>query len=167
MSLFKLIEQMMVRLFEAEERRINNVVIDLNQQNKRLRDMKVDGFIYSGQFFMPQGVNTIVTGPGIAKKTLHFSLNDPMEALLRDKKQIKDDRDQVKQTVFKLLKPCQSDRDVRNALPECLVDCVPGLAQHPRLQEPAWTIRHDERAMRQYEKILPQMEVYSAARLIY
>jgi len=74
----------------------------------------------------------------------------------------------IKQSLSHLLIPCRSEQDIRDALPDCLSALMPRSIQAlPRTNEEAWTIRNDERALRQYRKALPRIEFYSAARLIY
>jgi len=167
MKVNPLINELATKLFEPEVRRLLAMITTLNADNKKLKDLKVDGFLYGGQFYMPSGVSTVVLAAGQAKATLHFSLNSAMERWLKDRKTIQDDRDLIKQMLFLILKPCESEQDIRDALPECLVSLDPTLSQYERSNDHAYTISHDVRAMRQFEKFLPKMMLYSATRLLY
>lgn len=163
----ELISDLLTKLFEAEKRRLKAVINELNSQNKRLKNLAVDGFLYGGQLYMPSGVSTVVAGPGQCKATLAFKLNDQMETWLRDHKTIRDDHDLIKQMLFRLLKPCISERAIRDALPECLVTLDRRFSTYCRSDPPGWPFENDPRAMRQFLKLVPKMEVYSAARLLY
>jgi hypothetical protein len=161
------IQTLVAKLFEAEKRRLNQIIVTLNQQNKLLKEAQADGFMFGGQFYLPTTGSLMVAGPGQAKTFLHKNLHEPMDLYLKDHKLTKDDEFYISQTLVKLLIPCRSLQDIRDALPECLVACLPELAKLSRRNEPGFTIQEDERALRQYEKILPKMQVYSAARMLY
>jgi hypothetical protein len=164
---FELIRVLLEKLFEAEKRRLANVINELNTSNKRLKNIKVDGFLYGGTFYLPSGVSIVVAGVTQAKAMLHPALSREMDVWVQDQKNIHSDQDLIRQMLFRLLKPCRSDRENRNALPECLVCLVSDLAKHPRSDSAGYTLRGDERASRQFDKLLSKMEVYSAARLLY
>jgi len=163
----KLVAELMEKLFEAEKRRLANVITELNRSNKLAKSLQMDGFLFGGQLYMPTGVSTTVAGPGQAKATLHFGLNDQMETWLRDQKVIRDDQDLIRQMLFRLLKSCNSEREIRSALPECLISLVQGLGKEPRADREGYTLDGDERATRQFLKLLPKMEFYSVTRLLY
>ena len=163
----KLINELLETLFAPEKRRLAGVITELNKTNKQLKNLSADGFIYGGIVYMPSGVSTTVVGPGQAKNSLDFSLYDEMERWLKDSKTVFDDQSLIRQMLFLLLWPCQKNRDIRDTLPDCLVSLIPDLKQHPRSLNPGWTLDHNERARKQFDKLLPKMELYSAARLFY
>lgn len=167
MSVIPFVKGLADKLFEPELRRLKNQITEMNARNKHLSNLSVDGFLFAGQFYMPSNVSTIISGPGQAKSTLHFSLNGEMEAWLRDRKIIQDDQDLIRQVLFIMLKPCQSNQAIRDVLPECLVSLIPGLGSYSRMDPEAYTILEDPRAMRQYERLLPRMMLYCATRLLY
>lgn len=154
------------RLFEAEERRLGAIISSLNKRNKGMAEVKLDGFLYLGIFYLPKDATLRSVGP-VAKTALCGSLYGEMESFLQDKKQVLDEQKLIKQILFTLLRPCRNNQNFRDALPECLVNCLPDLARLLRQEETAWTIRDNPRALRQYEKFLPRMELYSAAKLLY
>jgi hypothetical protein len=167
MSPYNIIHSIADKLFEAEERRINAMIVKLNQQNKRLSEAKVDGFLYNGQLYMPKQGSLLVLGVNQSKVPLHISLHSEMDKLAKDDKIVRDDRSFIIQTLFILLSPCVSKQDIRDTLPECIVDCAGDLQRLSRTREPAWSIQHNPRAIKQYHKLLPKLEIYAAARLIY
>ena len=168
MDMNSVINVVMQKLFEPEKRRLNGVIIDLNRSNKELKALKVDGFLYGGKLYMPSGVSTVALAANQAKSTLDVSLWNEMDRWVKDRKSIEDDVAMVRQMLFKLLKPCKTKREVRNALPECLVNLIQGLAaNHPRHDTAGYTLEGDERSMRQFVKFLPKMELYSVMGLLY
>lgn len=163
----ELIDALVKKLFEAERRRLASIITALNSRNKTLKGMTTDGFLFGGTYFLPSNVSKVVVGAGQAKPSLHFSLVPEMNAWVHDAKFVNDDQDLIRQMLFRLLKSCRNLGEVRNALPECLVGLSDVLKQYPRADEEGFTLRGDERAERQFKKLLPKMEIYSAARLMY
>lgn len=168
MSVHPIIAAISAKLFEAEERRLNGVIIELNRRNKRAHEksITVDGFLHQGRYYLPRNVSVTVAGKGESKTPLHLSLYDDMERHLEDRRLVEEERKFISQVLYRLLRDCKTQQEIRDALPECLTNLA-GLTHLNRQQEPAWTLREDPRALRQYEEILPKMEVYCAARLIY
>lgn len=165
MSINNTINEIVKNLFAAEARRFQGWIDKLIKQNQEAYGVKeMPGFLYGGIFYRASWL-----GPGDwpGKKSLHHSLYPEMEALLKDREGVYRDRDFIRQTLVKLLQNCHDSEEIRNALPEGLVAMMPSLSCIKRTAEPAYTIRGDARAMRQYEKMLPKIELYSAARLIY
>jgi hypothetical protein len=167
MNVAKFLMLLLKSLFKAEERRLNSIIVSLNARHKELYGINLDGFIYRGEKFIPKLETITIAGKGQPTKVLHHALNDDMEEFLRDLTNVKTHENSIKQVLFGLLVPCKSPQDMRDALPECLVGLIPELQAIPRTREPAYTIAHDERAVRQYEKALPKIEMYSISRLLY
>lgn len=152
-------------LFVAEKRRLEESVDRLNRNHNEIRGSVDDGFLLSGTYYRPRGN----PGPAPAKKApLDNRILSEGMAFLKDAAKVDLERQLIKQSLSHLLIPCRSEQDIRDALPDCLSALMPRSIQAlPRTNEEAWTIRNDERALRQYRKALPRIEFYSAARLIY
>ncbi len=150
-------------LFANDERRLTGWVDKLITRHNEHLSIASHAFIYDGVIHRQSNVVGRIEGP----KMLAIGLQPEMDALLRDKAIIDDDRAYIRQTLCALLEPCTHPYDVRDALPECLVSCVPSLSSYHRNREPAYTIQDNPRALRQYARILPKMEAYAAARLIF
>lgn len=167
MDSYIVIKQLTKVLFEPEDRRLKSIINELNTSNKKLKTLTTDGFLYGGQFYRASSGTTTVLSAGQAKNTLDFSLNGEMERWFKDHRIITNDASMIRQILWKLLKPCNTEVHIRNALPECLVNLIPHLKTHPRTSEAGYTLREDERAWRQFQKYLPKMELYSVTRLLY
>lgn len=157
-----LIDAIIQTLFSAEERRLTKAIDEMCRSNTEAYKEQLDGFHYQGRFFRPEGLKG-----HLKRKVLHLSLHPQMDLHLRDEASIQADQQAIRQTLFQLLDPCKSDQDVRDTLPNCLTDTLGKVAQLQRMAEPAFTIADNPRAMKQYLKVLPKLEMYSAARLLY
>lgn len=151
-------------LFKAEERRLETIRDQLVASNKELYpNQPHDGFTYQGKVYdtsnLVRGVRTRVS--------LHLSLVYQMDKYLKDVEQIWGDRYYISQILFLMLQPCNSLQEIRDVLPNCLVDTLPELQGFQRTREEAFTITSNIRYERQYRKALARMEFYATARLLY
>lgn len=158
----KVIDHIINVLFAAERRRLTRAIDDLCKSNQEAYGEKLDGFHYQGRFYRPEGLMG-----QLKRKVLHLSLFDRMDLHLADEAAVKADEQFIRQTLFQLLDPCKTPQDMRDALPNCLADALGEHSRLPRMNEEAFTIRDNPRAMKQYNKIRPKLDLYSAARLLY
>lgn len=160
------IHEMMGVIFHPEYRRLGNWINRLCQQNRELyNDPELLGFIYEGLAYKPTDIK--ISDKVMTRRALHVDLHEDMHAYIADLDVLIRDKSFVSQTLFKLLDPCENMDDIRDALPECLVNTLPSLQGKSRGRPEAYTIEGDPRAKRQYEKILPKIEMYAAGRLLY
>jgi hypothetical protein len=158
----KIIGAILDRLFGPERRRFKQWVDRLCQQNQALHGRV--GFLYEGVHYWP---STITYENKAEKKPVDESLVPEMDSYLKDKAIIDLDEHHVRQCLFNLLFPCDDGQGRRDALPECLVGIVPAFQGMPRNRPEAWSIQENARALRQYQTVLPKIEMYVAARMIY
>jgi len=158
-------------LFEAEFRRLEKKLTAINIENKQLLLIKIDGFLYLDKFYRPNTGTLMVANKDMYKNALHKNLWGEMDEHIEDIKNTNKDKLLVKQTLVFLLISCKTWQDIRDALPECLVNiaCYDNLSKEYSLRqhEAAYTIQDNPRALRQYEKVLPLMEMYSVTKLLY
>lgn len=155
-------------LFVAEERRLKAAIDTLVISNNEVQGQALMGFFYNGDYYIHSKASFHVS-PGIytPKPTLHMSLNDQMQAHIKDRVAVKLDRDQIRQILHKLLDVCLHTEHVRDALPECLVSLVPDLARMPRKLPQERFLLGDARLKRQFLMLLPKMELYAVSRFLY
>ena len=158
----KVIDHIIDVLFVAERRRLANAVDAMCQANNEAYGKHFDGFHYQGRFYRPQGVKGQLN-----RIVLHLSLHPKMDLHLKDEAAIDRDEQLIRQVLFMLLDPCRTEQDIRDALPNCLTDTLGESARLMRQNDPAFTISDNVRAMKQYNRVLPKLEMYSAARLLY
>lgn len=157
------------RLFQAENRRINQIVEDLNKKNSEIKKKQLFGFVHLGEKYIPESCKAQAIA--LRKQpmpSLAFELINEACSFTTDIKKVELDKDQIRQVLYKLLYQANSLQEIRDSLPECLVPLVPEVAKLSRyIQDPTWLIRNDDRALRQYHKMLPKIEMYAMTRMIY
>jgi hypothetical protein len=159
------INTLMVALFSAEHRRLTTEVDKLVEANREFfRDKPHDGFLFQGKPYDPSNLSSL--GRKV-RVSMSLHMNDRMEDFLRDKSQVDGDRKLISQILFPLIQPCSNLQDIRDTLPNCLVDVLPDLKGLPREQSVAFTLADNPRLFRQFENILPRVEFYAATRLLY
>lgn len=161
-----IIRHMITKLFAAEDRRFQKIIDQLHKQNQEALSIQLDGFMFQGKFYKPSNA---ATGGGL-RKTLHLSLWDQMQAFLNDKSKIDNDATAIRQMLFKLIDPApyiggDVYQNIRDAIPDCIADTLPPeIGMLSRMGHPDFKTLSD---LRQYNKILPLIEFYSATRLLY
>lgn len=164
-SYFKLIQLLLSELFVGEKRRLAKSVTDLINANNELKGEQAAGFLYMGEYYTAEGFR--VMGAGTKKLTLHDSLTQKADWHIRSAQKVADEERLIGQIIFKLLMPCQTLQEMRDTLPDFLAEIIPALKKLPRHNDVGFSLRDDTRGSRQFEKLLPRMEFYAAARLIY
>ena len=158
------------KLFQAEDRRINNMIEELNRKNSVLKKKNLFGFMHMGNRYIPESckMQAAILNKKEPMTTLSFELIAEASGLIADMNKSKADEDQIKQVLFKLLYQAKTLQDVRDCLPECLVSLVPDVSKLKRtVDDPTYFIRNDERALKQYRKMLPKIEMYAMSHMIY
>jgi hypothetical protein len=159
-----IITGIMTELFGQEGRRMKSWVDRLCQQNSAYYADGRVGFLFEGQLYWP---STRDRDLDAVNKPIAEHLVPEIEAFLNDGVSTKLDQQLIKQSLFALLHPCQDKQGQRDSLPECLVTIVPEFRGMRRQDAEAWSIQGNARAVRQYERILPKIEMYVASRLIF
>lgn len=159
--------ELIKRLFAAEERRLNGIVSDLNRKNCEALNKRLYGFRHQGMRFIPQDdLGSAMTTLPLA--SLAPDLVPQAERLIRDTKQITEDKTMIRQLFVRLLDSCITLQELRDAIPDCAAPLLPELEKVSRANpDPLWTIRHDERAVRQYTKLISKIEMYAVTRMLY
>jgi hypothetical protein len=91
-----------------------------------------------------------------------------MEKFLKDQKEVQQDKELIQQTLFKCVFNWRDGQDFRNRMPDAVVPLLSdGMQKLPRTVpfEEATCLKDRDR--RQFEKILPKIELYTTARMIY
>lgn len=154
------------RLFEAEHRRLDKAVELLDRENREIKGYQAEGFLFQGKLYMPKNAR-LANAKGVHRQALSFSLQEKGNKLLTDFNAIAHDQKIIEQFLYKTLYNCMSWQDIRDTVPECLVEFWPELSKIPRVHERAWLAPKDERYRREAEKILPKIQFYSVTYLMY
>lgn len=161
------------RLFTPETRRIDKMIESLTERNSLAKKKTTYGFLHMGQVYVSEsnkplfaalhGRNSKVPVP-----SLSIEFANEASAFINDVTVINRDKSRIRQVLFKLIYQANSKQEIRDALPECVVQTIEGFKDIPRTRNDcAWLIRDDWRSVRDYEKILPKIEFYAMTALIY
>lgn len=160
---FHILSEINSKLFTAEVRRLIGVIRELHKSNQQVLGKRLDGFMYMGKFYSPP---ESAKGKG-ERITLALDLWPQMQDYLDDQKVIDEDMALIRQTLFRQLDNCFNGQDIRDAIPECIVDTLPEMYQKlERHRDPLFFLNNLS-DIKQYNKALPRMEFYSACRLLY
>ena len=162
-QLFAAVTDILKFLFDREAahlaQRENEVIVQ-----HAARGGSKDGFRHLGMVY------TRLAGPSRNRGTfdrLHPSLVPEMGAILTSKKMLENDKARIKQALVLVLRDTQTSQDIRDALPNCLQDLIPGCKGLERSREEAYTLRDNPKAFSQYMMLRDKIEFYVAARLLY
>lgn len=161
--LFTTVTFLLNTLFEREEAFLTKRYNALIVQNVALGG-STDGFRHMGVIYSQ------LTGPGRQRGsygTLHRSLIPEVGTFLDDRKAIDNDKDRVKMALSLVLRDCQTFQDIRDALPNGVVDLIPECRGLVRTREQAFTLADNPRSYTQYMAIREKIEFYVASRLLY
>jgi hypothetical protein len=158
------VEALIATLREPEDRGLTASSDRLVRLHQEASKTDVLCFMYEGVSFRH---STAPKGK-LAYPVLHKSLYHEADAHLAREKKLVNDLQAIRQAIHFLVRSCLDKQDLRDVLPECLVHlCGTGLTQLPRNREAAWNLDPNSRPYRTYLKILPKIEFFAAARLMY
>lgn len=163
---FKVLHGLMDQLFEPEKRRLQaclDRIIDQHEESQSAKGFL--SFMYGGKTYQHSRCGAAFKNlPSLA-----WNLNDQMDAYLKDGRNTTQDRDLIHQAIFKCVYGWNDVQDFRNRLPEVIVPVYWLNKAAPARTVPfeEATCHLNERDKRQFSKILPKIELYSMARLIY
>jgi hypothetical protein len=160
---YDVVMDIVTTLFEPDKRRLAAWVDRLIERNDEIIGFANHAFIYNGQQFRQSNVKGVIK----VFPSLDYSLWDEADQFIADSKAIDQDKSFVRQALVRLMAPCLNAQDIRNALPECLADCIPALREYDRTAPEFYTIANNPRAQRQIAKIMPKLELYSVTRMMF
>lgn len=154
------ISYLLEKLFEPENRQHRKVINSLIEQNTQILGTYSCCFDFRGETY-----GSIISG--LPVPSLDRTLIPAMVQHMAYRRQVELDYEILTQLLHKLLRPCESSQDIRNALPDCMAALNPGLSSLPRTADEAWTLKDNPRDLRQYQKYLTKIEMYCALKYIY
>lgn len=156
-------------LCEPDTRRFKKIVDELNKQNSAIKGQNFFGFIHLGvRFIDSRYTHQAKALSKVQVPTLSLQLNQEAKEFRQDYAKVDADMDKIRQALMPLLVNCLSLQDIRDSLPECIVQLIPRLSCLPRVMaDNTVHIRSNKYALKAYEKALPLMQAYSVAALIY
>lgn len=172
-----IVENLLKRLFAGEDKYLLRQIAQLNDANNQELQRSAPGFIFrGGTFWNDAAVDMQHQGSNVNYRTslklprLSLFLSSQGDQLHAKIKQRHREHDTIGQLLTVMLQPASSSQAVVDALPECLVQLLPNLAnwraRHPRQQEAGALLQaHNPAAYVIYLKWLPQIEAYSVNHL--
>lgn len=159
-----LIGGLILTLKEAERRRLVKVTDKVIEKNQEVSPGAVLGFLHLGLSYRhsqaPAG--KMFYGP------LHHTLIDEMDLHVRAAKDLDNNLQEIKQALMPIARLSVDDQDLRDGMPDCLASVLgSNISCLPRTREPAWMLEQGGRAHTNFQTVLPDIEFYCAARLIY
>lgn len=162
-NLYQFIDGVLDILFEPEVRRLEGIVTDLDAANREIRGLTIPGFIHNGQTYVPK---TAKVRPS-RFPSLAFQLTNRAAEWVLDQKAVEEDRQMIRQVLWLATKDCKTMGEVRDAIPESIVELVPSMRNMQRNREDGYTLQHDDRLYGQYLRIRDKIDVYWACRMVY
>lgn len=161
----QLVDDILAILRQPEDRRLAGNIDRLVLLHTEITRTSVPGFLYRGIHYR----HTQASKGKLELLSIHPSLYPEIEYHLANESATNVDLQVVRQVILSLVKDCTDAQDIRDALPNCLVQAVasPTLNALQRTRDPGWNMDPESRAYRQYLKYLPKMEFFAAARLMY
>lgn len=166
-SFFQLIKTFIEELFVAEKRRLDKSIADLIRQNNEIKGTQSVGFLFYGEYYTAEGFMMMPGAATAGKENLHDSLEKKMEWHVKSAQTVAHDERMIGQIIFKLISHCEDLQSMRDTLPDCFVEMIPALKELPRHNEVGYSLRGDTRGEAQFLKLMPKIEFYAAARLMY
>lgn len=160
----EIIEQILTLMFEPEKRRLVASLDRLIVQHSGIVNKNVIGFLFNGTFYCHSAYKA-AQAPLNSRMQLADALLGEMDAYLKDRKTILFDESHIRQTLHQLLKDAENLQDCRDRLPDLFSSLVPELRNYKRTKE--YETMHSERTLRQANKVINKMYVYSVGNLIY
>ena len=160
------VDSIVHQLFLPEERRHLSTIDRLVVENAQLGDERRPAFIFQGTVYQASSEKGRISR-GYRVPSLHALLVPKMMEFLVDVSAVRRDKQMIYQAITRLVKTATNGQHLRDALPDCLVQFVPEIAQLPRKNAFFQVHSGDARFLGQLQKILPTIEMYSAASLLY
>lgn len=163
MKRYEIMKGIIESLFEHEERRLKARELQLVRENHHLGGSS-DGFRHRGKLFTnldPRLVSRArFTGPSP-------SLVQAVDLYFEDRNLINYDKIRINQALALVLQNVHSAQDIRDALPECLVDLLPLGKDCSRTRSEAFTLADKPRSYNQYMQLREKIEFYLASKMLY
>lgn len=154
-------------LFKAEHRRLKQYICRIIDLNNEARSTATQAITYEGRIYTKDKNQFLGPIEIPQRPLLDQSVIPEMIKFLADEKQIKSDEAKIRQLVGAAICHCETLQEVRDLLPDCMVQYIESLKGVSRQNPIGSPILAFERAHRQYMAIVPKIEMYSVTHLMY
>ena len=167
---FKVNAELVDSIFSAEEGRLQGTIDGIIERNRLL----VTGgqmlcFRYENGDLFISSKAAVRPGPRTAWPSLHKHNRAALHAYYSDNAVVQEDRQRITQALFNATLGCNSWQDWRDTLPDFMVSLHPALQATKRMRNEHYELRmdHQKRVYDAWLEILPTIEFYVAARMMY
>lgn len=168
----ELTQVILANLFDAEQLRLTKEIDDIITENQNYRGLDNVGVLFSSGFYdfswfkapKPAFRGQKVEAP--RRVSLHEDLHERMQAAVDEKARMEHDRKHITQMLKFLLEPARSLQDIRDTLPEVVVEVIPDLRGMPRQRPVGFTLKHPIHKQ-QLDRVTNRMAFYVAIKLMY
>jgi len=157
------VESLLSLLTQYEKKRIRENVDKLIDANQALTGNNL-GFYYAGERFYDSRAPYLA---GNSFPDIHPSLERQAEILFEDKQKLEQDSHKIKQSLTVVFRKCRSQQDVRDVLPDTVVNALSLFRGMKRTRPEGFILEDGSYLKKQYERAMQIAEYYIINRLIY
>lgn len=163
-----LISRIIYKLFENDKEVLDNQIAELTQNNNNKKNSTYIGFRHMGKTFISKGhVPFRNRGKQSILPSLAFELATAGTKIVQQTNNLERDEKEIRQILFKLLDHCTCKQDIRDSLPEPVVQLFPDIACMPRIVPVAHYMDKDKLTRNEFDRLLPKIEAYAISKLFY
>jgi hypothetical protein len=159
-----IVSDIVEKLFTKEFRNMERIKTELIEANHALGNPK-EGFLYKGRFHTNVPASQ---QKDLIKKMLHMDLYDRGNFYTETLDRLTKDEQKVRQGLSLMISPCVTAQDVRDSLPEIVLDLLPADIQAlSRTRPESWRFSHQPMQLLQQENVNGLISFYVANRMLY
>lgn len=151
-------------LTDFDRERLAAMKEDLINENTQFSRVSY-GFLFGGTFFHHLTKDQL-KNPGVQKPPLDPSLHEKGHLLVDQITALEKNTKHLHQGLSVLLRDCENEQDVRDAVPESVLAFVPELKPWPRTRPPAWTLQDKPLQLDQYQHTKATIAAFIASRIL-
>ena len=162
--------ELLESIFSAEKERLQGIIDVIAERNRLLVPSgHLLCFRYDNGDIFISSKATSRPGPRTAWPPLHKHNRAAMNEYYQDAQVIFEDKQKIKQALFNATLGCHSWQDWRDTLPDFMVHLHPALQATKRVRNEHYELRqqHQHHVFKEWTEILPTIEFYIAARMMY
>lgn len=163
-----LIDRIINKLFENDKEVLENQIFELTQNNNIKKNNTYIGFRHMGKTFTSK-VHTSFRNKGKQSvlPSLAFELAPVGTKIVQQSNNLERDEKEIRQILFKVLEHCITKQDIRDSIPEPVVQLFPDIANIPRVAPVAHYMDRDKLTINEFNRLLPKIEAYAISKLFY
>lgn len=165
---YMLIDSIISKLFENDKEVLDNQIAELTQNNNNKKNSTYIGFRHMGKTFISIGHAPFKNkGKQSILPSLAFELAASGTKIVQQANNLERDEKEIRQILFKLLDHCICKQNIRDSLPEPVVQLFPSLSKMPRIVPVAHYMDKDKLTVNEFNRLLPKIEAYAISKLFY